>query len=88
MSNTTPKEGSVTAVLTDGTGVAPITGIKVLKDLVLDFLLTGASALGAGATLEALDIGTVLTAPDVAVIGIVGALVKALYRAALRWASS
>lgn len=83
-----PNPGSVTAVLTDGTGVSPMTGMKVVKDLVLDFLITAAAGLGAGATLDALDLGSIIAAPDLAGIAIAGALIKAVFRAALRWASS
>lgn len=88
MANTSPRSGSVTSALTDGTGMSPITGIKLVKDFVLDFLVTVAAGLGAGAGLEALDLGTVISAPDLAGIAVASALIKALYRSALRWASS
>lgn len=77
-----------TGALTDGTGVSALTGSKVLKDLVADFLLTAAAALGAGATLDALDIGSVIAAPDAAGIAVFGALIRTLYRGILRWAST
>lgn len=78
----------VTGALTDGTGVSSMTGSKVIKDIVLDFLLTAAAALGAGATFETFDIGTALSAPEAALIAIGGALIRTLFRAAVRWASS
>lgn len=81
-------ETGVKGTLTDGTGVSPMTGSKVIKDLVLDFLLTGAAALGAGATLDALDIGSIIAAPEAAGIAIAGALIRTVFRAILRWAST
>ncbi len=81
-------ETGVTGALTDGTGVSPLNGTKVIKDLVLDFLLTGAAALGAGATLDALDISSVIGAPEATGIALAGALIRVLFRAALRWATS
>jgi hypothetical protein len=84
----TPKAGSVTATLTDGTGISPITLTKFVKDFVLDFLVTAIAAVTAGGTLDALDLGTVIAAPDVAAIAVLGALIKAVLRAVLRWAAS
>ena len=78
----------ISSTLTDGTGVSPITKTKFVKDFVLDFLLTAAASIGAGATLDALDVGSVIAAPDIAAIAVAGALFKAIYRAVLRWASS
>lgn len=74
--------------LTDGTGISPMTGTKVLKDLVADFLLTLAATLGAGATFDAFDIGAVIAGPDAAGIAVAGAAIRALYRFALRWTQS
>ena len=79
-----PQTGPVGA-LTDGTGVSAITGSKFLKDLVADFLLTGAATL---ATSAILDLGDALQAPDVAAIAVAGAAIRSLYRAALRWATT
>jgi len=76
------------SVLTDGTGVSPINATKLVKDFVADFLLTLAAGLGAGAGLELLDIGGVIATPDLAVVAVVGALVRAGYRALLRWATT
>ena len=83
-----PTPGSVTAVLTDGTGVSPGTPMKFIKDFVLDFVITAIAGLGAGAGLEALDLGSIIAAPDLAAIAVAGALLKAALRAVLRWASS
>jgi hypothetical protein len=76
------------SVLTDGTGVSPINATKLVKDFVADFLLTLAAGLGAGAGLELLDVGGVIAAPDVALIAVVGAFIRAGYRAVLRWATT
>lgn len=76
------------ATLTDGTGVSPITAKKLLKDFVADFLLTLAATLGAGAGLEALDIGAVVEAPNMVAIAVGGSFLRAAYRALLRWATT
>ena len=78
----------VSGTLTDGTGISRITGSKVLKDLVADFLLTSAAAIGAGATLDALDLSAAISAPDVIGVAIAGAAIRTLYRALLRWAQT
>ena len=77
-----------TGALTDGTGVSPMTGTKIIKDLVFDFIVTALSALGAGATADALDLTVIIGAPEAAAIAIAGALARTLIRAALRWSSS
>ena len=74
--------------LTDGTGISPITITKLVKDFIADFLLTGAAAFGAGPALEALDVGTVLAAPEAAGIAVATAFVKAAFRVVLRWSQS
>lgn len=71
--------------LTDGTGVSPITWPKLLKDFVADFLLSVPAALLAAGIV---DVPTDQKGVMVAVIAVGGALVKAAYRAALRWATS
>lgn len=81
-------ESGTTGVLTDGTGVSKLTSSKVVKDLVLDFLLTGAAALGAGATLDALNLPGIIGAPEAAAVALGGALIRVLFRAGIRWASS
>ncbi len=71
--------------LTDGTGVSPIDMKKLLKDAVLDFLLAAPAALlmvGVSA-LPADEKGWVSAGFALATAGI-----KAIYRAALRWAQS
>jgi hypothetical protein len=75
----------VSGALTDGTGVSPLTASKVIKDLVADFLLTAAAAIGAGAAMEAFDLGAAIAAPDAVGVAVAGAAIRALYRAILRW---
>lgn len=71
--------------LTDGTGVSPLTANKLIKDAAADFLLALPAALIAvGITGVPQDTQTGL----VAIIAIVGVLVRAAYRAALRWATT
>lgn len=77
-----------TGALTDGTGVSPMTTTKIIKDLVFDFIVTALSALGVGATADALDLGVIIGAPEAAGVAIAGAAVRTLIRAALRWSSS
>ena len=83
-----PSTTGVTGFLTDGTGVSPLTREKVVKDFIADFMLTAAAALGAGATLEALNLAQAIAAPDVVGIAVAGAFIKALFRAVLRWTQS
>ena len=75
----------VGAVLTDGTGVSAITGSKVLKDFVADVLLSGAAALVAA---QIVDVGSAIQTPEVAAFALAGAVIRALYRAVLRWATT
>lgn len=71
--------------LTDGTGVSRLTGSKLLKDFVADALLSGAAAIGA---LNITGLQDVATGPDVVVFAVAGAVIAALYRSVLRWATS
>lgn len=73
------------AALTDDTGVSPITPTKLVKDFVADVLLSGAAAL---ATAGIMDLGDAVQTPEVAAFAVAGAVVRALYRVALRWATS
>jgi hypothetical protein len=75
----------VVGTLTDGTGVSPLTAPKFVKDFVADVLLSGAAAL---ATAQILDLGAAVAAPQVAAFAVAGAVIRAAYRAALRWATS
>ena len=76
---------AVGAALTDGTGVSAITASKFVKDLVADVLLSGAAALVA---VQITDVGAAVATPQVAAFALLGAAIRALYRAGLRWANS
>lgn len=76
---------SLPTVLTDQGGIARLTTSKVLKDLVADALM------GAAAGLIAVNVGSVDAAaaqPTVAIVAIANAVISAVYRAVLRWATS
>jgi hypothetical protein len=73
------------AALTDGTGISAITGSKVVKDFVADLLLSGAAALVA---IQVTDVGSALAQPQVVAFAVIGATVRVVYRAVLRWATS
>ena len=75
----------VGSTLTDGTGVSPITLTKFVKDFVADVLLSGAAALAAA---QIVDVGSAIQTPEVAAFALAGAVIRAGYRAILRWATS
>lgn len=85
MPDLTPGTTGAVATLTDGTGVSAITASKVVKDFVADVLLSGAAALVA---VQVVDVGSAVAAPQVAGFAIAGAVIRALYRAVLRWATT
>jgi hypothetical protein len=73
------------AVLTDGTGVSPFNWQKVLKDFVADALISGAAAL---ASANILSVQSAVQGPQVAGFALAGAVIHALYRSVLRWATT
>jgi len=76
---------AVSNALTDGTGVSPLTLLKFIKDFVADFLMTAAAAVvAAGIMTVPTDQPTLY----IAGVAILGAAIRAGYRAALRWATS
>lgn len=79
------QQGAVVGALTDGTGVSALSATKLIKDFVADFLLGAAAAL---ATVQVMDLGAAIAAPQVAGLAIAGAAVKAAYRVILRWATT
>ena len=79
------QQGAVVGALTDGTGVSALSATKLIKDFVADFLLGAAAAL---ATVQVMDLGAAIAAPQVAGLAIAGAAVKAAYRVVLRWATT
>lgn len=73
------------SALTDGTGVSAFTSSKVVKDFVADVLLSAAAAL---VTVNIVSVEQAVAMPQVATFAIIGAVVRAAYRAVLRWATS
>ena len=80
-----PAQGAVVSTLTDGTGISALTVTKFVKDFVADVLLSGAAALVA---VQIVDVGAALATPQVAAFALAGAVIRAAYRAALRWATT
>lgn len=76
---------SVGSVLTDGTGVSRITTSKFVKDFVADVLLSGAAALVA---VNIMSLDTAVANPTAAAFAFGGAVIRAAYRAVLRWTQS
>lgn len=76
---------AVGSALTDGTGISAFTASKVVKDFIADVLLSGAAALAA---VQIMDVGAAISQPQVAGFAIAGAVIRALYRAVLKWATS
>ncbi len=76
---------SIGATLTDQTGVSKLTASKVVKDFVADVLLSGASALIA---VNVVSLDGAVQQPTVAAFAIGGAVIRALYRAVLKWATT
>ena len=80
-----PQQGTVVAALTDGTGISPFNWTKFVKDFVADVLLSGAAALVA---VQVMSVDQAIQAPDVVAFALAGAVIRAAYRAALRWATT
>lgn len=76
---------SVGAVLTDQTGVSSLTSSKLVKDLVADFLLTASAALVA---VNVLSVDSAVASPTVVATAVGGALIRVVYRAVLKWATT
>lgn len=79
------EQGAVVGVLTDGTGVSSFTATKIVKDFVADVLLSGAAALVA---VQVVDVGSAVAQPQVVAFALLGAAIRAAYRAVLRWATT
>jgi selenophosphate synthase len=75
----------IASTLTDGTGVSKVDATKFVKDFVADTLLSGAAALVA---VQVVDVGGAVDQPQVVAFALLGAVIRAGYRAALRWATS
>lgn len=80
-----PASTSAAAVLTDGRVLHELTTSKVVKDFVVDLLLTGSAAL------VAVNVGSVDSAavqPTIVASALLGAAIRVVYRFILRWATS
>jgi hypothetical protein len=82
---TTTASTPIVAVLTDGTGLSRLTGSKVLKDLVVDFLLTLTSTFG---VVQIVDLSDAISAPQQALMAIASAAIRVVYRALMRWGTT
>ena len=80
-----PEQGKVTGFLTDGTGISAFNWTKFFKDFIADVLLSAAAALVA---VQIISVDAAVAAPQVAAFAVLGAVVRAGYRAALRWATT
>lgn len=76
---------AIGSVLTDGTGTSPITLQKFAKDVVADALLSGAAALVA---VNIVSLDAAIAQPTVVAFAVGGALIRVLFRAGLRWATT
>ena len=84
MTAPTPSTG-VVSTLTDGTGISALVGSKIVKDVVLDFLLALPPALIA-INVTSLEGATV--APLAVAFAVGDVIFRVGYRALLRWAQS
>ena len=76
---------SVSGTLTDQGGISAITASKLVKDFVADVLMTGAAALVA---VNVTSVDAALATPAIVVTAVAGAVISAVYRVVLRWATS
>lgn len=75
----------VTGALTDGTGVSAFTSSKLVKDVVLDFLLALPAVF---VTINVANLEQALMVPVAVGLGVGDAIARVVYRALLRWAQS
>lgn len=73
------------STLTDGTGVSKLLASKVVKDLVLDALLSIPVSLVA---IHVGDLSTAIAAPVAVSFAVGDSLIRVVYRALLRWAQT
>lgn len=76
---------TIGAALTDGSGVSSFTASKVVKDFVADVLLSGAAALAA---VQIISVDQAVAQPTVVAFAIAGAVIRSVYRAVLKWATT
>lgn len=75
----------ISAALTDGDGIGTFTVPKIIKDLILDALLSIPVSLVA---INVTNLDSALAAPLAVTIAIADSLIRVLYRGALKWAQS
>lgn len=75
----------VSGGLTDGTGISSLTVPKVVKDAILDFLLTAPAVFVA---ISVADLNQALAAPTAVGLGLLDAAIRVVYRALLKWAQT
>ena len=78
-------DSGISGALTDGAGIATFTASKLLKDVVLDFLLALPPAL------VAINIGNLdqaVAAPVIVGFAIADVAIRVVYRALLKWAQT
>lgn len=80
-----PTQSRTVGFLTDGTGISAFTASKFFKDFVADVLLSAAAALVA---VQIITVDQAVAAPSVVVFAVTGAVIRAAYRAILRWATT
>lgn len=80
-----PEVTGATGALTDGTGVSSLTVPKVIKDLILDALLSIPASL---AVINITGLESALAAPVAVAIAVADSLGRVVYRALLKWAQS
>ena len=73
------------SALTDGTGVSSLTVPKLIKDFVADVLLSGAAALAA---VQIVSVDQAVAQPTVVAFAVAGAVIRSVYRAVLKWATT
>lgn len=79
-----PQTG-VVSTLTDGTGISKLLGSKIIKDFVLDALLSLPVSL---AVINVNDLSGAVAAPIAVGFAVGDSLIRVVYRAILRWAQS
>jgi hypothetical protein len=85
MAGPTGTGNGVAVRLTDGSGIGTFTVPKIIKDFIADALISAAAGL---ASVNIVAIPTDKAQSIVAAYAIGGAVIHALYRAVLKWATS
>jgi ABC-type antimicrobial peptide transport system permease subunit len=75
----------LSGTLTDGTGIGTFDVPKVVKDLILDALLTIPAALLA---INVANLDQAVVAPVAVAFAVGDSLIRVVYRAALKWAQT